>query len=214
MRKNTKLLKDILGRSFILGGSPCSGKSTIAKRLAAQHDLAYYKVDDHDRAHMARIDPARHPTMHAFVQMNWNEVWSRPVALQVAEELAFYHERFEMILEDLEVLDRERPVLLEGAALLPELIHQWGVKLNRALYLIPTKAFQVRHYSQRPWIKDILRECDDPEQAFDNWMERDHQFGQEIINQLCLFRYEYIVIDGNKVIDEITRVVRNHFRLR
>ncbi len=30
-----------------IGGSPCSGKSTIAKRLSDDFDFDYYKCDDH-----------------------------------------------------------------------------------------------------------------------------------------------------------------------
>ena len=62
--------------------------------------------------------------------MGWNEIWSRPVAVQVADELAFYRERFEFILEDLEAFDPERPLILEGAAFLPELISRY--KPNRS----------------------------------------------------------------------------------
>ena len=32
---------------YCIGGSPCSGKSTIAEALAAKHGLHYFKVDDH-----------------------------------------------------------------------------------------------------------------------------------------------------------------------
>ena len=211
MKTNTEKLKQIFANSYVLGGSPCSGKSSIAEKLAARFDLQYYKVDDHDSQHMERIDPDRHPTMQAFAQMSWNEIWSRPVQDQVMEELAFYHERFEMILEDLAGLAETKTVLMEGAALLPELIHRQGVKQDRALYMIPTKAFQVQYYSQRPWIKHILSQCEDPKQAFENWMERDHKFVQEIIKQLRTYRYRWILVDGDKGVDKIYEDVKNLF---
>ncbi|MDE7182952.1 MAG: hypothetical protein K2O40_00455, partial [Lachnospiraceae bacterium] len=31
---------------YYIGGSPCSGKSTVAELLAAKFDLYYFKVDD------------------------------------------------------------------------------------------------------------------------------------------------------------------------
>ena len=31
---------------YYIGGSPCSGKSTVAKVLAAQYGLVYFKSDD------------------------------------------------------------------------------------------------------------------------------------------------------------------------
>lgn len=32
---------------YFIGGSPCSGKSTVAQALSARYDLTYFKVDDH-----------------------------------------------------------------------------------------------------------------------------------------------------------------------
>ena len=31
---------------YFIGGSPCSGKSTVAEILAEKYDLYYFKVDD------------------------------------------------------------------------------------------------------------------------------------------------------------------------
>lgn len=31
---------------YCIGGSPCSGKSTVAEILAKEHNLFYFKVDD------------------------------------------------------------------------------------------------------------------------------------------------------------------------
>ncbi len=80
----------ILSQAYILGGSPCSGKSTIAEKLSARHHLQYYKVDDHYQDHVERCDPERHPTMYKIANMGWNEIWSRPVSLQVREEFEYY----------------------------------------------------------------------------------------------------------------------------
>ena len=32
---------------YIIGGSPCSGKSTIAEMIAEKYDFNYFKVDDY-----------------------------------------------------------------------------------------------------------------------------------------------------------------------
>ena len=207
-------LQRILANSYVLGGSPCSGKSTVSTRLSIRYDLQVYKVDDREGAHQNKIDPARHPTMHAFSKLDWNEIWSRPVSVQVREELAFYQEKSEMILDDLLDFNEVKPLILEGAAFLPELIHQWGIPKNRGLYLIPSKEFQVHHYQQRPWITQILQTCDKPEQAFENWMERDHQFGQEILQQLQDYPYHSIIIDGTLNLDQICNVAEVYFGLR
>lgn len=211
--KNSKLkLQSIFSSSFILGGSPCSGKSTIAERLSQAFDMTYYKVDDNIMRHLEKANPQEHPTMTAYAQMSWNEIWSRPVGLQVAEEFRYYTELFPMILEDLLGFKSINTLIMEGAAFLPSLVHTWGVKPHQVLFMAPTKAFQIEHYSKRPWIDHILKECTNPPQAFENWMERDHLFGEEVIRQAQRYNYQYVIVNGSLSEDASYTKVKNHFR--
>jgi hypothetical protein len=213
MKNKTSELESTISSSFILGGSPCSGKSTIAERLSKDFDLPYYKVDDHDMRHLEIANQKDHPTMVAYAKMNWDQIWSRPVDLQVREEFAFYKERFEMILDDLLNFENRVNIVMEGAAFLPSLVHSWGVPAHRTIFLVPTKEFQIEHYSKRPWIKSILNSCKNPQQAFSNWMERDYLFGQEIIRQAPRYNYRYIIIDENSKVDDLYSMVKKHFSL-
>lgn len=194
-------------QAYILGGSPCSGKSTIAKSLADRYDLGFYKIDDYSRDHQAVCQPGRHPVMSRISRMGWNEIWSRPVATQVQEEMEYYREEFELILADLGGYDPGKPIILEGAALLPELIAALPVNRNRVLYLVPTEAFQHLHYSRRPWIQKILADCEDPDQAFENWMKRDQLFGVEIIRQAEVYKYRTLLVDGGRGIVKLVETV-------
>jgi len=204
-------LRALLSSSFIIGGSPCSGKSTIAARLSEELELPYYKVDDHERRHIEKANKQDHPTMVAYGQMSWDKIWSRPVNLQLVEEFAFYRERFDIILDDLNNYTNKETIIMEGAAFLPSLIHSWDVPANKAFFLIPTIEFQVEHYLRRPWIKSILGSCKDPQQAFTKWMERDHLFGKEIIRQAQKYNYSYAIVDGNSTKEILFRKVKNHF---
>jgi hypothetical protein len=163
--------------------------------------------------HLEIANKEDHPTMVAYAKMNWDEIWSRPVDLQVREEFAFYEERFEMILEDLLEYKNREGVIMEGAALIPSLLHSWDVRPDQAFFLIPTKEFQIEHYSKRPWIKSILNSCKNPQQAFSNWMERGHRFGQEIIRQALRYNYRCFIIDENSSVDQIYKMIENHFGL-
>ncbi|MDT8381557.1 MAG: hypothetical protein RQ728_04800 [Brevefilum sp.] len=211
--KSSKLrLNTIFSSSFILGGSPCSGKSTIAERLSQAFELTYYKVDDHIKRHLEKANPQEQPTMAAYSHMSWNDIWSRPMGLQVAEEFNYYTEQFPMILEDLLEFKSINTLIMEGAAFLPSLLHDWGIKPHQVLFMVPTKAFQLKHYSERPWIDQILKECANPQQAFENWMERDHHFGKEIIRQAQSLYYTYFIVDGSLTEDALYTKVKNHFR--
>jgi len=206
-------MSSFLSHSLILAGSPCSGKSTMAQLLAAEFALPYYKVDDFEQDHMQRSRIDRHPVMARYTAMNCNDIWMRPPALQTAELFDFYGERWEMIVEDLQPYDPERPLLLEGAALLPDLLNETDARRENILFMVPTLEFQVQHYGKRPWIKDILQTCADPQQAFDNWMMRDHLFGQEILRQAEAFGYRSIVVDGRQSIAGQFAAIKDLFNL-
>ncbi|MCB0044465.1 MAG: hypothetical protein KDD92_03450 [Caldilineaceae bacterium] len=206
-------IKELFGQAYILGGSPCSGKSTAAARLHAEFDFQAYNVDGREREHLNRSRLGQHPVMFRLSKMTWNEIWSRPVEQQVAEEFDFYRERFEFVMDDLKQYAADDLIVLEGAAYLPELLARVEADSRRVLYLIPTKTFQLHHYSQRSWIHKILQECDDPEQAFANWMERDHLFGQEVQRQAKEFGFRAITVDGGLDIDETYRQVTGYLGL-
>ena len=209
--RKTKIL---FSQAYILGGSPCSGKSTIAERLSSELRLPYYKVDDHEREHLNRCHPDRHPTMCKYAKMGWNEIWMRPVHYQVQEEFEYYRERFEIIIKDIEKYGPGTPIILEGAAYLPELLDLCDVNPKRVIFLVPTKEFQLHHYRQRRWVKQILRECEDPKRAFDNWMLRDHLFGKEIIKQAKEKKFETLLVDGALSIDQQYDKTKRYFDLK
>src|SRR5450759_996730 len=47
-----------------IGGSPCSGKSSIAEKLAARHDQRLIHTDDYLDPHTRQADADRHLVMH------------------------------------------------------------------------------------------------------------------------------------------------------
>lgn len=203
----------LFSEAYILGGSPCSGKSTVAEKLSDQFNFQYYKVDDFEKEHSNRCQPDLHPTMFKYSRMGWNEIWSRPVSIQVEEELKYYRERFEMIIEDLDQYDPGKPMILEGAAYLPELLKEYKANPGKVLYMVPTKEFQVHHYHQRPWIKQILKECTSPEHAFENWMMRDYLFGQQVLRQAKIYHFMTLIVDGRLSISDQFEQVRQYFKL-
>jgi hypothetical protein len=193
---------ELFSHAFILGGSPCSGKSTIAAMLSERYKLPYYKVDDHDGAHFQRCQPEKQPIMFKYSKMGWDEIWSQTVSVLLDDEFEYYRERFEFILEDLQQFDPDKPVILEGAAMLPELLESYPVNRKNVLYMLPEKEFQLCHYRQRPWIGSILKDCRNPEQAFANWMERDVLFAQEVKRQADAFGFSAMMVDGSISIEE------------
>ena len=54
-------MKRDLSHVYWIGGSGCSGKSSIARILEKDHGFTAYHCDDHWQEHEERSSPAEHP---------------------------------------------------------------------------------------------------------------------------------------------------------
>ncbi len=198
---------------YWIGGSPCSGKSSTASILANRYGLRLFHSDDHMDQHTRQADPARQPVMARIARMNWEQIWMRPVPELVADELEFYREEFDQLRAALEQIPGEAPILAEGTAWLPELLIHAGVSPARTFFLVPTATFQARHYAQRPWARDILSECSQPQQAFQNWMDRDSLFADAVEEQARAGGMPVRRVDGTLSLPETCALIERSFDL-
>lgn len=194
---------NIYQNMFWIGGSPCSGKSTIAEMLINKYGYKYYKCDDHLDDYIKTGVKDKITIMEKFNSMNLDETWLRDVDEQVNDEILFYNEAFKFVLKDLRVNSSMQKTIVEGAGLMPHLIEAYGISSKRYVSIIPTKEFQVEKYSLREWVKEYLKNCSDPEKAFSNWMERDAKFAQKVRTDAEDRRQMLIINDGKKSIENI-----------
>lgn len=187
---------------YWLGGSPCSGKSTVAELLAAQYNLQYYNCDHAFAHHQQQSDPTQQPTLHHLSFLTSDEIWLAPIAEQVARVIAIYHEEFPLILADLAAFSTDCPVLVEGAALMPTLVAGTVGWQGRSAWLVPTPTFQRQQYAKRPWVNDVLNDCRDPKQAFANWMARDDAFAVQVAQAAAQRNCPLLHVDGYQSIAE------------
>lgn len=199
---------------FWIGGSPCSGKSTIAEWLTEKYSFTYYNCDAAYSSHVSRCRPELQPVMTKVKKLSLDELFSRPVDQQVIETIQFYQEEFEFIREDVKSLSSSQPILVEGAALLPHLVAPFLGTYNRGIWIIPTPTFQVEQYSKRDWIQSILEKCRNPTQSFENWMDRDIAFAQWIHQEAADQGFKVMVTDGDTAIEENAALVEAHFQLK
>lgn len=190
-----------------IGGSPCSGKSTVAQILADRHNLRYFKVDDHLDRYLQAAAAQGKPACQRATRMTPDEIWMRDPRLQCQEELRIYEEIFDLILADLAALGSQQDIITEGAAYLPSLMQRQRIAVDRYLSITPTKAFQVSHYRQREWVPYVLEGCRDKAAAFDNWMERDALFALAVQQQCMDAGYVSIVNDGSVSVEEMVEMV-------
>lgn len=185
---------------YWIGGSPCAGKSAIAEILSKKHGLTYYKVDDHFERHIRMANADEHPVCMDFLTLDVDQVWMAPVQTQLEREILIYRELFDFVLADL--LRVEKPVLVEGAGCLPELVYPYTGLGQKAVWIVPTETFQRYHYGQRSWAKNIIKDCRDPQQAYDLWMSRDVAYAKTVQKQCSDLNLPFLVVNGETSIKE------------
>ena len=188
---------------YMIGGSPCSGKSTIASLLARQYQLLHIKLDDLVEKMMSQASEDSQPICLLRQDRNPEEM--------ADEEWRFYEEIFPYVKSYL-IKNQNRPLLVEGAGLLPHLVKKLECPASSYLCLTPTADFQKKHYIQREWVPYVLEGTTNPEQAFENWMQRDILFAQMVRKEAVLLGYPSLVTDGsqseNQTAEEVARLLK------
>jgi hypothetical protein len=202
-----------LRRWYWIGGSPCAGKSSLAAMLATRHGLLHVECDVGTDQRLARMAGYHLAAYTELSGLGVCERLARPPEWQAERELAFYREQFDFLLAEWARLPADRPAVVEGADLLPDLLQQIGVPMNRAVWMVPTAQFQLRHYAMREWVPAYLEGCADPEQAFRNWMQRDVLFAQHIRELADEMGGRVIVVDSRESLEEAAGIVERHFGL-
>lgn len=204
---------DKLANVFWIGGAPCAGKSSISEILAARFDLEVYHMDEAFEVQTCDISAARQPSLTKWLSSSWDERWTQPVDRLVEEVTACYREHFDLLRQDILARTDSKAVLVEGTALIPDEVIRILPKKTKAVWLVPTSDFQKAHYSKRDWVRGILAQCENPEDAFHNWMERDARFATWIEAEVKRLGLRSLTIDGSRTIKENAEQVARHFRL-
>lgn len=93
---------------YWIGGSPCAGKTSISEMLLEKYDFELYRCDDYLDKHLKIGVNRNYPIMSKLNKMNCDEIWMRPIDLQVYEEFEYYKEEFKQILEELKKYSKEK----------------------------------------------------------------------------------------------------------
>ena len=81
---------------YMIGGSPCSGKSTIASLLARQYQLLHIKLDDLVDEMMSQASADSQPICLLRQDRNPEQIWMRNPEEMADEEWRFYEEIFSL----------------------------------------------------------------------------------------------------------------------
>jgi hypothetical protein len=201
-------LREKLQHVYWIGGGSCAGKSTIARRIAAQR-LRLYATDDVMADHARRSTLDDSPLLHRFMDMDMDERWVNRSPKTMLETFHWFQgEGFNRIIEDLLCLPREPAIIVEGFRLLPRLVAPLLSSLNHAIWLLPTPAFRQAVIESRggtDW--GFLANTSNPERALRNLLERDRMFTDVLREETARLGLHAIDVDATMTEDDLVKRV-------
>lgn len=214
-REVVTLADDPIARVFWIGGGSAGGKSTVARRLAAEHGLAVYRTDNEMSAHARQLSSAEAPLLHRFLDMDMDERWVSRTPREMLETFPWFHgEGFDRLVHDLRGLATRGPIVAEGFRLLPRLVAPILADRRRAVWLLPTPDFRERVFGDRLRSgRHFVDRTSDPKRALANLADRDHLFTEVVRAEAKALDLTSMVVDGSRGIDDVTADLAQRFGL-
>ena len=207
-------LRDRLRHVYWIGGGSGGGKSTIARRLAAEHGLSVYSTDAVMSDHASRSSAQHAPFLSKFKTMTMDERWANRSPQTMLETFHWFRgEGFDLIVDELLRLPVEPGVIAEGFRLLPHLVKPLLAVPEHAVWLLPTPEFRIAAFGSRGSLWEIAKKTNDPETAQRNLFERDRMFTDCLAEETRRLALHAIQLDPAVTEDELVRRVAEAFGL-
>jgi len=207
-------LREHLQHVYWLGGGSGGGKSTIARRIAADHGLEVYATDDVMSDHARRAPDEDAPYLSQFKSMDMDERWVKRSPETMLETFHWFRgEGFNLIIEDLLNLPSETGVIAEGFRWLPAFVKPLVAEPSRVVWLLPTPEFRLTSFQTRGTTWHIPNKTSNPARAYRNLLERDRRFTAWLRAETKRLGLPTIEVDTSISEDELTELVTRSFGL-
>lgn len=204
-------MRERLGHVLWIGGGTGAGKSSVAVALSERHGIQRYDYDWHDsRDHTERTREDRHPHRAAFLAMSLDERWVLPTPREMADNaLGSFRDRFEMVIEDLLAMPRDRGIVADGFGFVPELVAPVIASNHQAIWLLPTAAFRDVALTRRG--STTIEGTSDAARARANRLARDDLLTEHVRQKAVTLGLATIDVDGSRGLAEVIDEVERHF---
>ena len=155
-----------------IGGPPGTGKTSVARRLAAENDVRVYHADAHTWAHHDRAVARAFPATVRWEAMTLDERWVDTSPDRMARHsLELNADRFRLMLEDVHSFPPSPLIVVEGTPLLPWLVAEVIAGPSHGVWLLPTPELERALLARRE--TTTFEATSDPARAAENRIRRE-----------------------------------------
>jgi 2-phosphoglycerate kinase len=193
---------------IVIGDAPFSGKTTIAKWLAAQRGYSLVAIDDLGTAVRAVTTPQSHPTLHPMADWDYRDYYVRQSPATLIHHSMQEHAALWPAIAAVIQAHRQRagPVILEGWQLDPERVASFTHPHLRICWLLVDEAVletRLRADTAFP------RGCTDVERLIYHYVERNRWVNDRVrratTNEACVV----VRVGANETVESVvTRCVQ------
>jgi len=197
-----------------VGGGSGAGKTTVARLLAERFEIASYSTDATIGIHSERLKATAAPLLERFRRMSMDERWIQHDPVTMYATFPWFHgEGFDLLIEDLREMPTDRPLVVEGFRLLPQLVRPYVSNPSHAVWLVPTEGFRHAAFSRRQSADAFWLRTTDPNRALTNLLERDRIFSAKIALDVERDDLEALYVDGTRSVDSMATELASRFGL-
>jgi len=180
--------------------------------LAERFGVNHYSTDAALTVHTERLGASEAPLLERLRSMSPDERWvQRDPTTMYATFPWFHGEGFDLIVEDLQAMPRDRPLLVEGFRLIPHLVAPHLSNPKHAVWLVPTPEFRRAAFSGRRGADAFWLQTSDPDRALSNLLDRDRIFSDEIVRDAFESHLEVLLVDGSQTVEIMVIELASHF---
>ncbi|RUT41365.1 hypothetical protein EJP82_23665 [Paenibacillus anaericanus] len=194
-----------------IGGSPDSGKSTIARYIVQKYNLSYYDYDGNEDRHHEEISAHSvgvEEILSSTMEDNW--VYITPDEL-LHRANASFRGRFPMVVRDLSAMNADNPILAEGFGLTPQLVAPFLGNSNQAIWLVSDGHFKMTSAKKRRKLSGEFKTSDMENAALENLHKRDMLIDAQIREEANQLGLEVIEVKSSVPFEVAVKLVEKHF---
>jgi Shikimate kinase len=208
-------LREQLRHVYWIGGGSGAGKSTIARRVAAEHGLQVYDTDELMGDHAKRSTPEDCPLLLRFMAMDMDQRWVNRSPQEMLDTFHWFRgEGFGMISEDILRMPAHTGVVSDGFRLLPHLVTPLLSVTSHAVWFLPTPEFRRSVFDSRGGAQSgFIAKTDDPQRALRNLLECDAMFTERLRDETERLGMNTIEVNSSMIVEELAGRVEEMFGL-